>query len=421
MREILGGKGANLAEMSRLGVPVPPGFTISTGVCAEFNRRKGRLPASVKKDALAALARIEKLMGAGFGDRKNPLLVSVRSGARVSMPGMMDTVLNLGLNDRTVEGLADQADARFAYDSYRRFIQMYGNVVLEIDHSRFESRLEELKRDRGVELDTELDAESLRELVADYCEIVKEHTGESFPQDPKDQLWGAIGAVFRSWQNERAKTYRRLNDIPESWGTAVNVQAMVFGNMGDDCATGVAFTRNPSTGERVFYGEYLKNAQGEDVVAGIRTPQPINDASRSRDTQDLPTLESEMPAAYAELVAIYEKLEKHYRDMQDIEFTIQRGVLWMLQTRNGKRTTQAAVRIAVEMARERLISREEALLRVDASSLDQLLHPMLDPNAQREVLARGLPASPGAAVGTVVFSADHAEARAKEGEKVVLV
>ena len=289
MREILGGKGANLAEMSRLGVPVPPGFTISTGVCTQFNRLKGRPPASVKKDALAALARIEKLMGAGFGDRKNPLLVSVRSGARVSMPGMMDTVLNLGLNDRTVEGLAGQADARFAYDSYRRFIQMYGNVVLEIDHNRFESRLEELKRDRGVELDTELDAESLRELVADYCEIVKEHTGESFPQDPKDQLWGAIGAVFRSWQNERAKTYRRLNDIPESWGTAVNVQAMVFGNMGDDCATGVAFTRNPSTGERVFYGEYLKNAQGEDVVAGIRTPQPINDASRSRDTRNLPT------------------------------------------------------------------------------------------------------------------------------------
>ncbi len=421
MREVLGGKGANLAEMSRLGVPVPPGFTIGTAVCAEFNRLGGRLPAGVRKDALAALSRIEKLMGAGFGDPANPLLVSVRSGARVSMPGMMDTVLNLGLNDETVVGLAAQADERFAFDSYRRFVQMYGDVVLEIEHSRFESRLEEMKRELRVELDTELSADNLRQLVAEYIEIVEEHTGAPFPQDPREQLWGAVGAVFRSWENDRARTYRRLNDIPEAWGTAVNVQAMVFGNMGDDCATGVAFTRNPSTGERAFYGEYLKNAQGEDVVAGTRTPQPINEASRSRDTQHLPTLEREMPEAFAELVAIYQKLEKHYRDMQDIEFTIQSGVLWMLQTRNGKRTSQAAVRIAVEMARERLISRDEALLRVDASSLDQLLHPTLDPDAPRQVIARGLPASPGAAVGAVVFSADEAETRAKAGEKVVLV
>ena len=337
------------------------------------------------------------------------------------MPGMMDTVLNLGLNDETVQGLADRVDERFAYDSYRRFVQMYGDVVLEVDHDRFESRLEEAKRERGVSLDTELDGQALRELVAEFIEIVEEHTGQPFPQDPREQLWGAVGAVFRSWQNNRARTYRRLNDIPEQWGTAVNVQAMVFGNMGDDCATGVAFTRNPSTGEKAFYGEYLKNAQGEDVVAGTRTPQPINAASRTRDTQHLPTLEGEMPKAYRELVQIYKKLEKHYRDMQDVEFTIQSGVLWMLQTRNGKRTTQAAVRIAVEMAQERLITRAEAVQRVDASSLDQLLHPMLDRDAERHLIARGLPASPGAAVGSAVFSADRAEEKAKAGEKVVLV
>ena len=421
MRETLGGKGANLAEMNRLGLPVPPGFTISTQVCAEYNRRHHRLPTSVRSEILKALARVEKVMGTHFGDPQNPLLVSVRSGARVSMPGMMDTVLNLGLNDQTVLGLAERVDSRFAYDSYRRFVQMYGDVVLGVSRDLFESRLEAAKSARGVELDTELTAGDLRQLVAEYAEIIEEETGNSFPQDAHAQLWGAIGAVFGSWENDRAHTYRRIHGISEDWGTAVNVQAMVFGNMGNDCATGVAFTRNPSTGERMFYGEYLVNAQGEDVVAGVRTPQPINEKNRSRDTEHLPTLEQEMPKAYRELVGVYKKLEKHYRDMQDIEFTIQSGTLWMLQTRSGKRTTQAAVRIAVEMAQERLISRSEALLRVDADSLDQLLHPTLDPKAERDLLAHGLPASPGAAVGTVVFSADHAEAKVKAGEKVILV
>ena len=421
MRETLGGKGANLAEMNRLGLPVPPGFTISTQVCAEYNRRRHRLPTSVRSEILKALARVEKVMGTHFGDPQNPLLVSVRSGARVSMPGMMDTVLNLGLNDQTVLGLAERVDSRFAYDSYRRFVQMYGDVVLGVSRDLFESRLEAAKAARGVELDTELTADDLRQLVAEYAEIIEEETGDSFPQDAHAQLWGAIGAVFRSWENDRAHTYRRIHGISEDWGTAVNVQAMVFGNMGNDCATGVAFTRNPSTGERMFYGEYLVNAQGEDVVAGVRTPQPINEKNRSRDTEHLPTLEQEMPKAYRELVGVYKKLEKHYRDMQDIEFTIQSGTLWMLQTRSGKRTTQAAVRIAVEMAQERLISRSEALLRVDADSLDQLLHPTLDPKAERDLLAHGLPASPGAAVGAVVFSADHAEAKVKAGEKVILV
>ncbi|MEZ4218827.1 MAG: pyruvate, phosphate dikinase [Myxococcota bacterium] len=421
MKEILGGKGANLAEMNRLGLPVPPGFTISTEVCAEFNKLGGKLPVRVRADVLTALARVESVMGTRFGDASDPLLVSVRSGARVSMPGMMDTVLNLGLNDATVEGLAHKVDARFAYDSYRRFIQMYGDVVLGVPHDRFSHRLDVAKRERGVVHDTELDAEALRTLAHDFREIVEEETGAAFPQDPAEQLWGAIGAVFQSWQNDRAITYRRLNDIPESWGTAVNVQAMVFGNMGDDCATGVAFTRDPSTGAKSFYGEYLKNAQGEDVVAGIRTPQPINEESRTADTRDLPTLEQEMPRAYKDLVRIYKELEKHYRDMQDIEFTIQNGKLWMLQTRSGKRTTAAAVKIAVDMAKERLITRDEALMRVDARALDQLLHPTLDPDAPRLVLARGLPASPGAAVGNVVFSADQAETHAKAGEKVVLV
>jgi pyruvate,orthophosphate dikinase len=421
MQETLGGKGANLAEMNRLGLPVPPGFTISTQVCAEYNRRRHRLPTSVRSAVLKALARVGKVMGTHFGDPQNPLLVSVRSGARVSMPGMMDTVLNLGLNDQAVSGLAERVDSRFAYDSYRRFVQMYGDVVLGVSRDLFESRLEAAKAARGVELDTELTADDLRQLVAEYAEIIEEETGDSFPQDAHAQLWGAIGAVFGSWENDRAHTYRRIHGISEDWGTAVNVQAMVFGNMGNDCATGVAFTRNPSTGERMFYGEYLVNAQGEDVVAGVRTPQPINEKNRSRDTEHLPTLEQEMPKAYRELVGVYKKLEKHYRDMQDIEFTIQSGTLWMLQTRSGKRTTQAAVRIAVEMAQERLISRSEALLRVDADSLDQLLHPTLDPKAERDLLAHGLPASPGAAVGTVVFSADHAEAKVKAGEKVILV
>ncbi len=421
LRELLGGKGANLAEMTRLGVPVPPGFTISTAVCADFGRAGGRIPDSVKRAARAALARVEKVMGRGFGDAENPLLVSVRSGARVSMPGMMDTVLNLGLNDQTVQGLAARADARFAFDSYRRFIQMYGDVVLEIPHERFEDRLDALKESRGIGQDTELEANDWRGLIKEYLEIVEEHIGRPFPQDPEEQLWGAVGAVFRSWQNERARRYRAIHGIPEAWGTAVNVQAMVFGNMGERCATGVAFTRDPSTGDPHFYGEYLKNAQGEDVVAGIRTPQPINEASKKEESKHLPTLEAEMPEAYAELVRIYRRLEKHYRDMQDIEFTIENGKLWMLQTRNGKRTSQAAVHIAVDMAHERLITRKEAVLRVDPESLEQLLHPTLDPEAPREVIAKGLPASPGAAVGRVVFSADDAEALARAGEKVVLV
>jgi pyruvate,orthophosphate dikinase len=421
MKELLGGKGANLAEMTRLGLPVPAGFTISTAVCTEYQAAGGRVPRSLEPDVAKALARVEHRMGARFGDERDPLLVSVRSGARVSMPGMMDTVLNLGLNDRTVEGLAARADARFAYDSYRRFVQMYGDVVLEVPHERFEERLEALKERRSVHLDTQLDAADWRDLVGEYQRIVEEETGHTFPQDPHEQLWGAIGAVFRSWMNPRAVTYRRLNGIPADWGTAVNVQAMVFGNMGDDCATGVAFTRDPSTGAPIFYGEYLKNAQGEDVVAGIRTPQPINKESRSPDQAHLPTLEEEMPRAYQELRRIRKTLESHYRDMQDVEFTIQGGKLWMLQTRTGKRTVGAAVKIAVDMAREGRISREEAVMRVDARALDQLLHPTLDPDAPKQVIAKGLPASPGAACGSVVFSADEADTKAKAGEKVVLV
>jgi len=421
MKAILGGKGANLAEMTSIGISVPPGFTISTNVCTEFNQRGQKLPLEVKADVLTALANVEKLMDMRFGDPERPLLVSIRSGARASMPGMMDTVLNLGLNDETVIGLAAMADDRFAFDSYRRFIQMYGDVVLDIPHDRFEHRLDAEKEACGVTLDTELTGQALKRIVAGYLEIVEEVTHKPFPQDPREQLWGAIGAVFSSWENNRAVAYRRINDIPDDWGTAVNVQSMVFGNMGDDCATGVAFTRNPATGERAFYGEYLKNAQGEDVVSGIRTPQPINESSRVADTVDLPTLEGEMPKAYKELVRIYKRLEKHYRDMQDIEFTIQKGRLWMLQTRSGKRTTGAAVRIAVEMARERLITREEAVSRIDANSLDQLLHPTIDRAQPLEVIARGLPASPGAAVGEVVFSAAQAEQRAKGGAKVILV
>ena len=421
MREVLGGKGANLAEMTSLGIPVPPGFTVSTEVCLEFNQRGQKLPVEVRADILTALAKVEQLMDLRFGDPDRPLLVSVRSGARTSMPGMMDTVLNLGLNDQTVRGLAKMADERFAFDSYRRFIQMYGDVVLGVPHDRFEHRLDSARESAGVRHDMELTASDLRRLVADYLEIVQEHTRKPFPQDPKEQLWGAIAAVFGSWENQRAVAYRRLNDIPDEWGTAVNVQSMVFGNMGDDCATGVAFTRNPSTGERSFYGEYLENAQGEDVVAGIRTPQPLNEESRAGDTPGLSTLESEMPGPYKELVRIYKRLEKHYRDMQDIEFTIQKGTLWMLQTRNGKRTTGAAVRIAVDMARERLISREEAILRINAHSLDQLLHPTIDRDQAPPVVARGLPASPGAAVGEVVFTAESAETKAKGGAKVILV
>jgi pyruvate, orthophosphate dikinase len=421
MKEILGGKGANLAEMTRLGLPVPPGFTISTAVCAEYEAAGGKVPRSLEPKVAKALARVEKAMDARFGDADRPLLVSVRSGARASMPGMMDTVLNLGLNDVTVEGLAARADARFAYDSYRRFLQMYGDVVLEVSRERFEHRLEDQKASRGVRLDTELGADDWKDVVRDFLRIVEDETGQPFPQDPHEQLWGAIGAVFRSWGNPRAVTYRKLNGIPSEWGTAVNVQAMVFGNMGDDCATGVAFTRDPSTGANFFYGEYLKNAQGEDVVAGIRTPQPINRESQSADHVHLPTLEQEMPKAYAQLLRIRKTLESHYRDVQDIEFTIQANKLWMLQTRNAKRTVRAAVKIAVDMAHERLITRDMAIERVDAGSLDQLLHPTLDPSAAKRVIAKGLPASPGGACGLVVFSADEAEAKAKAGEKVVLV
>jgi pyruvate,orthophosphate dikinase len=421
MKTLLGGKGANLAEMSNLGLPVPPGFTITTDVCTGYYANNKSMPDGLQKQVADALAMVEKTTGATFGDAANPLLVSVRSGARASMPGMMDTVLNLGLNETTVQGLAAKSNnPRFAYDSYRRFIQMYSDVVLGLDHYYFEELLDQKKMDREVYLDTELTADDLKELVGEFKDLVERELGKPFPEDVQEQLWGAIQAVFDSWMNARAITYRRLHDIPESWGTAVNVQAMVFGNMGEDCATGVAFTRNPSTGEKAFYGEYLINAQGEDVVAGIRTPQPLTIAGKT-DGGDLPSMEETMPAAYADLVAIYQKLEAHYRDMQDIEFTVQAGKLWMLQTRSGKRTASAAIRIAVEMAAEGVISQHEAIERIDPASLDQLLHPTLDPKAEKKVIARGLPASPGAAAGVVVFTAEDAEARAKMGEQVILV
>ena len=422
MRDLLGGKGANLAEMSNLGLPVPPGFTITTEVCTWYYQHDEQYPADLGEQVDAALAHVEKLVGSRFGDPENPLLVSVRSGARASMPGMMDTVLNLGLNDETVEGLARRAnDARFAYDSYRRFIQMYSDVVLGVDHHFFEDALEDLKLEKGYQLDTDLTAEDWKVLVGRYKKIVEEKLGKPFPQDVREQLWGAIGAVFGSWMNQRAITYRRLHDIPAEWGTAVNVQAMVFGNMGDDSATGVAFTRDPSTGEKIFFGEYLINAQGEDVVAGIRTPMHLTREACERAGDDTPPMEETMPEVFEQLVDIYRKLEKHYRDMQDIEFTVQQGKLWMLQTRNGKRTAPAALRIAVEMAQEGLISEQEAVMRIDPASLDQLLHPTLDPKAEKNIIAHGLPASPGAASGAIVFSADDAEALAKSGTKVILV
>lgn len=420
MRDLLGGKGANLAEMTNIGIPVPPGFTISTEVCMAYYQNDGQYPEGLEKEVEENLRKVEEVMGARFGDGDNPLLVSVRSGARVSMPGMMDTVLNLGLNDSTVQGLIKQTnDERMAYDSYRRFVQTYGNVILKIKGEKFETILEDKKKRKGVKLDTELDAEDLKGLVAEFKALVKEETGQNFPADPMEQLWRAIGAVFGSWNNPRAMSYRRLYGIPDRWGTAVNVQAMVFGNMGDDSATGVAFTRDPATGEPRFYGEYLVNAQGEDVVAGIRTPQPINIAGKTNDC--LPSLEEQMPEIYRELEEIYQKLESHYRDMQDIEFTIQRGRLWMLQTRRGKRAAAATVRVAVDMAKEGLISKEEALLRVEPEQLDQLLHPMLDPNVEVRELAKGLPASPGAASGAVVFSADEAAEKGGVGGKVILV
>jgi pyruvate, orthophosphate dikinase len=419
LKDLLGGKGANLAEMASIDLPVPPGFTITTEVCTAYYDNAKQYPAELKAQVDAALTKVEAAVGQKFGDPANPLLVSVRSGARVSMPGMMDTVLNLGLNDQTVEGLAKESrDPRFAWDSYRRFIQMYGSVVLGVDHHHFEEIIEHTKLETGAIEDTSLTVDDWRRVVAAYKDLVKSETKTPFPTDPHEQLWGAIGAVFGSWMNARAITYRRLHDIPAGWGTAVNVQAMVFGNMGDDCATGVCFTRDPSTGENMFYGEYLVNAQGEDVVAGIRTPQPLsNSVARKGEV----ALETAMPAAYAELVEVRRTLEKHYRDMQDIEFTVQRQKLFMLQTRNGKRTAAASLRMAVEMANEGLIDKSEAVLRVNPASLDQLLHPMLDPNAPRTVLAKGLPASPGAASGAVVFNADEAESRAGKGEAVILV
>ena len=422
MRNLLGGKGANLAEMSNLGLPVPPGFTITTEVCTYYYANGNKYPAALAGQMAAALAQVEKLVDRKFGDVTKPLLVSVRSGARASMPGMMDTVLNLGLNDATVEGLAKLAgNERFAWDSYRRFIQMYSDVVLGVGHEHFEELLELHKEHRGFTLDTDLKADDWKHLVGEYKKRVQQELGRPFPQDVHEQLQGAIAAVFGSWMNDRAKVYRSLNNIPASWGTAVNVQAMVFGNMGDDSATGVAFTRNPSTGDRSWYGEYLINAQGEDVVAGIRTPQHLTLAAKHEQGSKLPAMEESMPATYKQLVAVFKKLEKHYRDMQDIEFTVQGGKLWMLQTRSGKRTAPAAIKIAVDMVKEKLITKEEAVNRIDPAALDQLLHPTPDPKAKRQVIARGLAASPGAASGKAVFHADEAEAMAAKGEAVILV
>jgi pyruvate, orthophosphate dikinase len=422
LRDLLGGKGAGLAEMSNLGLPVPPGFTITTEICTHFYANGKTYPADLKDQVGGALAAVETALGARFGDPKKPLLVSVRSGARASMPGMMDTVLNLGLNDRTVAGLAHESgDERFAYDSYRRFLQMYGQVVLGIEHHHFEELIESHKLETDAVLDTELDAEDWRTIVAGFKEVVAAETGKPFPQDVHEQLWGAIAAVFGSWMNARAVTYRRLHDIPGDWGTAVSVQAMVFGNRGEDCATGVAFTRNPSTGANELYGEYLVNAQGEDVVAGTRTPQPLTIAGKVANGSTLPAMEEIMPGVFGELGKVRRILEDQYRDMQDIEFTVERGKLWMLQTRTAKRTAQAALKIAVSLVEEGRIDRNEAIRRIEPDSLDQLLHPMLDPAAKTTVLARGLPASPGAASGRIVFSADEAEAAAARGEAVILV
>ena len=421
-KTILGGKGANLDGMASIGLPVPPGFTISTPMCTAYYDNGEKFPDLLMPQVAGGIAHIEGVTGKRFGNAADPLLVSVRSGARVSMPGMMDTVLNLGLNDETVEGLAAASgDARFAWDSYRRFIQMYADVVLELDHGAFEEALEIAKEDKGFYLDTELSADDLRALVQEYKKLVADLWGKPFPQDVHDQLWGAVGAVFGSWQSERAKVYRRINSIPGDWGTAVNVQAMVFGNMGETSATGVAFTRDPATGANAYYGEFLINAQGEDVVAGIRTPQYLTTAARMAANAKPLSMEEAMPAVYAELAAVFAILETHYRDMQDIEFTVERGKLWMLQTRSGKRTAKAALKISVDMANEGLITREEAVARVDPSALDQLLHPTLDPKAPRDVLTKGLPASPGAACGVAVFDSDTAEKRAEMGDAVILV
>jgi pyruvate,orthophosphate dikinase len=422
MKNLLGGKGANLAEMSSLGLPVPPGLTITTEACVHYYSNGQSYPADLADQVKAGLAQVESVVGKTFGDAANPLLVSVRSGARASMPGMMDTVLNLGLNDRTVEGLAAlSGDRRFAFDSYRRFITMYSNVVLGLGHDDFEEVLDDHKDRLGVTVDTDLEAADWEKVVADYKRVVEDRLGSPFPQDPHDQLWGAVGAVFASWMNDRAKFYRRMHDIPESWGTAVNVQSMVFGNMGETSATGVAFTRNPSTGEARLYGEFLINAQGEDVVAGIRTPQSLTRVGREEMGETKPSMEEAMPEVFGQFVDVVGRLESHYRDMQDIEFTVEQGRLWMLQTRNGKRTAKSALKIAVDLAAEGVISQEEAVSRVEPSALDQLLHPTLDPKAERKVVAAGLPASPGAATGKVVFDADEAERLAGLGEAVILV
>ena len=422
MKNLLGGKGANLAEMSALGLPVPPGFTITTECCTHFYENDRAYPPDLAAQVAAGLKHVEAITKKTFGDPANPLLVSVRSGARASMPGMMDTVLNLGLNDATAEGLAKlSGDRRFAFDSYRRFIQMYSNVVLGLDHHMFEEILDEHKEHLDVSVDTALAAEDWEAVVADYKKAVEGELGKPFPQDPQAQLWGAIGAVFASWMNDRAKFYRRMHDIPESWGTAVTVQAMVFGNMGETSATGVAFTRNPSTGEHKLYGEFLINAQGEDVVAGIRTPQALTRAAREEMGEKQSSLEEALPEVFGEFKSVVETLERHYRDMQDIEFTVERGRLYMLQTRNGKRTAKAALKVAVDLASEGLISREEAVMRVEPQSLDQLLHPTIDPGSPREVIANGLPASPGAATGKVVFTAEEAERLGGAGEAVILM
>ncbi len=421
-KTITGGKGSNLAEMASIGLPVPPGFTITTEECVRYLQNGEEFREDLRAYVMKALAHIEAAVGKTFGNAADPLLVSVRSGARVSMPGMMDTVLNLGLNDETVEGLATTSgDDRFAWDSYRRFIQMYSDVVLGIDHGLFEEALEITKEDNGFYADTELAADDWRALVTEFKGIVEKEQGKPFPQDVNEQLWGAIAAVFDSWDSDRAKVYRRLNDIPADWGTAVNVQAMVFGNMGDTSATGVAFTRDPATGTRAYYGEYLINAQGEDVVAGIRTPQYLTKAAREEAGAKPLSMEEALPEAYAELARVFDLLEAHYRDMQDIEFTVERGKLWMLQTRSGKCTAKAALKMAVDMVGEGLITMQEAVKRIDPMALDQLLHPTLDPDAERHVLTKGLPASPGAAAGKIVLDADTAEQWANRGEKVILV
>ncbi len=422
MRDLLGGKGANLAEMCNLGLPVPPGLTITTEACNWYLGNARAYPDDLAEQVNAALAHVGKVAGRDFADAKRPLLLSVRSGARASMPGMMDTVLNLGLNDKSVLALAEGVgDERFAYDSYRRFIQMYSDVVMGLDHEVFEEILEDEKARFGHELDTELTADEWKQVIARYKSVIEEELGQAFPQDPQQQLWGAIGAVFSSWTNARAVTYRQLHDIPSGWGTAVNVQAMVFGNLGDGSATGVAFTRNPSTGENTLYGEFLVNAQGEDVVAGIRTPQNITEAARIEAGSDKPSLEKLMPDAFSEFLGICHRLENHYKDMQDLEFTIENGKLWMLQTRSGKRTARAGLRIAVDLAESGLITKQEAIERIDPASLDQLLHPTIDPSVSRDVIGSGLPASPGAATGEIVFTPDEAVEKSEAGKKVILV